>query len=185
MVLLTNYFHIKLYCCSSSSESRLYVYADQTCYTSWQIAIFLLLIPGLFLFPICFELATRLLKARRISTSQFVFASGCPYLALIMYAMRKKMKTRENNSREEERLTQIILLNEEGLFKEDSDCIGWQIVQLYRTILLTLLTVFIINPVYRQLAFFPVLVLFNIHDRSRQPYKNGTLNMVCIFIQVI
>ena len=35
---------------------------------------------------------------------------------------------------------------------------------------------FVINPVYRTLAFLPVLLGFVVHDIIRQPYKDSYLN---------
>ena len=123
------------HCVNINHESRLYVYADLKCYTYWQIVIFTALIPCLLLFPICFEVALRLLKARRISTSQFLLACVCPIIALLLYIWHTKVKAKYGAggekcfSEEEESLICIILMNEEELFKE-SNCIGWQVMQV-------------------------------------------------------
>ena len=53
--------------------------------------------------------------------------------------------------------------------------------QFYRTFVISVLTTFIINPVYRQAAFLLTLVLFVVHDRYRKPYKNSFLNTVQLF----
>ena len=124
------------HCVNINSESRLYVYADQICYTSWQFVIFAVLIPSILLFPICFEVALRLLKRRRISTSQFILSSGCPIIALTLYFYHTKvhkddkMEDTKYSTEEEETLREIILMNEEELFKKQNDSIGWQIVQV-------------------------------------------------------
>ena len=53
--------------------------------------------------------------------------------------------------------------------------------QFYRTFLISVLTTFIVNPIYRQSAFLPVLVGFVLHDRFRKPYINGYLNTLQLF----
>ena len=43
---------------------------------------------------------------------------------------------------------------------------------------MNLLNTFVVNPMYRTLAYFPLLLLFLLHDRHRMPYKHRYLNIL-------
>ena len=62
-------------------------------------------------------------------------------------------------SPQEKEFARAVLEAEEKLFRDEEGSLGWQIVQLYRTFVLNLLAVFIINPVYRSLGMLIVSIL--------------------------
>ena len=101
-----------IHCVDILGVRHLYVHGPTLCYTSWQIVIFTVILPGILLFPISFELALRLLKERVISSSLFVLGSGCPYFAIFLYIKQlvKERRTRvpstaaTNDMLEEERV---------------------------------------------------------------------------------
>ena len=66
---------------------------------------------------------------------------------------------------------------EEDLFKTDDSLLRWPVCQLYRNFTVVILTTFILNPIYRIIAFVPVFALFIIHDYKRMPYKHPYLNI--------
>ena len=111
-----------VHCVPILDRSHLYVYGDHVCYSYWQIGIIIILLPGILLFPICFELTLRLLKDKQILSWQFVLAAGCPYYSLFLY-MWKRTRGKRNGeeatlSDEEEALRETILETEESLFKQ-------------------------------------------------------------------
>ena len=69
-----------------------------------------------------------------------------------------------------------VLEGEEELYVVDEKSLGWQVVQLYRTILINMVTIFFTVPFYRLLMLVPILFLFYVHDKYRQPYKDDFLN---------
>ena len=75
-----------------------------------------------------------------------------------------------------EAIVQVIMQSEEELFAEMKGCLGWTIVQFYRSVILAFTSTFVINPVYRQVILLPILLCFSIHDRDRMPFKNAYLN---------
>ena len=73
---------------------------------------------------------------------------------------------------------------EEELFADTKGCLGWQVIQFYRTFAVNLLNIFVINPLYRSLAYFPLLSLFLLHDSRRMPYKHRYLNILQVLSSV-
>ena len=65
---------------------------------------------------------------------------------------------------------------EEELFVEDGQGLRWQVVQLYRNLLVAVLHIFVLNPIYRSLTLLPVFLIFTVHDSRRMPYKHIYLN---------
>ena len=88
------------HCVEILGVSRLFVYGKHVCYSPSQIIIILIIIPGILLFPICLELALRLLKKKQISSTWFVICIAVPYSSMLLYkwndkygAGGKKMRT--------------------------------------------------------------------------------------------
>ena len=171
-----------IHCIRIVDQSHLYVYGDHVCYSDWQIGIIVILLPCLIMFPICFEMAIRLLKDKLISPWQFVCATICPYYAVIIYTWKRKYQRKTNVvskllSPDEELFRKTILEGEELLFKEVGNLsIGWTVVQFYRTFALSSFNIFITNQLYKQLAYGVVIIFFLRHDCRRNPYKNEYLN---------
>ena len=144
------------------------------------------ILPGLLMFPICFELAVRMLRNRQISSWQFVTAAALPYYAVCLYIFKHRktinnedMPSQAHCRNEEDSFRQTVLEGEEMLFKESgSHTIGWQVVQFYRSFAITFLSTFMINPMYRQISYIVLLLVFVVHDRNRKPYKHKYLNLV-------
>ena len=168
-----------VHCVKLLDTYHLFVYGDMICYNKWQIAIIAVILPGIVLFPGCFELAVRLLKRQVITSTQFVFAIACPHYALLVH-IKNRSKTEEHRNisipSAEKEFAKRVLEVEEELFVVDNNSLGWQVVQLYRTIIFNIITTVIPIPYYRLLALAPVLIAFFIHDRYRQPYKSVFLN---------
>ena len=83
---------------------------------------------------------------------------------------------KHNPSDEDERCIKEILLLEEELFKEDDRAIRWPVIQLYRNLLVAVLTTFILNTIYRSVVLLVVFGFFNLHDAYRKPFKHVYLN---------
>ena len=153
------------------------------CYTNWQIGIITLILPGILMFPITYELSLCMLRKRVTSSTKFVAASACPYYALFLYmCKRKKMKQGQSNSSftspEEEEFAKRVLHAEEDLFSHQEQTLNWQTIQFYRTIVMNIASTFVTNPLYRLLLLAPVLCTFFVHDRIRQPFKDVHLNRI-------
>ena len=67
---------------------------------------------------------------------------------------------------------------EEELFKEDHHLLRWPVVQLYRNLVIVVLSTFILYPIYKSVSFFPVFVVLLVHDGYRRPYKHTYLNLL-------
>ena len=117
-----------VYCVNILGSYHLFVYGDHICYTKWQFVVLVVILPALVLFPICFELALRLLRKGLVSSTQFVASTACPYLALILHLWnRKRTRGTQQRSPEENEFTRRILETEEELFASDEKSIGWQV----------------------------------------------------------
>ena len=68
--------------------------------------------------------------------------------------------------------------SEEDLFEECEKSFSWNTIQFYRTIIMNIFTIFFTNPFYRLLFLLPVLFMFYLHDKYRQPYKYSILNNI-------
>ena len=144
-----------IYCVKIVDSYHLFVYGDHECYTAWQLGIIIVILPGLLLFPLCFDLAVRLPKKRVIGSSVFTVAIACPYFAIFLYFWRGRIRQDEQQSvqaPDDEEFVVRVLEAEEELFREEDGSLGWQIVQLYRTFLLNVITIGLTNPVYRSLG---------------------------------
>ena len=87
-----------VHCVNILGESHLYVYGDHICYSGWQLGIIIFLLPCVVLFPLCFEMALRLLKSQQITSWQFVLASMCPFYAIGVYVWKRNCKKTEDSS---------------------------------------------------------------------------------------
>ena len=68
---------------------------------------------------------------------------------------------------------------EEELFASaDGGALGWQVVQFYRTLLINIVSIFVLNPIYRTLVYGSLIVAFLLHDVVRRPYKDRYLNFL-------
>ncbi len=170
------------HCVKIHNNHHLFVYGDYECFTAWQIAIMVVILPGILLFPVGFELSLRLLKGRYVSSTTFVASTACPYLGIVLYLLKIKFPCTKTipsiPSPDEEVFVQTILEVEEELFTQDEGAFGWQIVQFYRTLAMNIIVTLITNPVYLTLAFLPVLLVFVLHDREKRPFKDTYLNIL-------
>ena len=179
-----------IHCVQIMGTYHLFVYGDHICYSYWQLCIVGVVLPGILLFPISFELAIRLLRKKLISSFVFTMAVACPYYSLVLYSVKVKFVGRlaswcvrflgvtGKQTKEDEGFTQKLLTSEEDLFVRDDQSLSWQVVQFYRTFTINIITIFVTNPLYRSIVFAPVLLIFLVHDGYRQPYKNIYLNQL-------
>ena len=170
-----------IHCVKLEDTLHLFVYGSMVCYNKWQLLIITVLLPGILLFPMCFELSLRLLKRGIVSSTTFVAAIACPYYSLVLYTKERLRRQNSNNilrSQSEEEFASRVLQGEEELFVQGDSWLGWQVVQLYRTIIINLVTIFITIPFYRLLTLAPILLGFLQHDKHRKPYKNNQLNQL-------
>ena len=169
-------FHM-IHCVTIDGQSYLYLYAYHQCYSNWQYVILILLMPIVLLFPICFGFALDLLKEGFVSTDRFLLASSVPYYAFWLYGKKKCVGIcRPQLSEQEVLCAEAVLNREEEVFEVNNGTLRWPVVQLYRNFLVVVLTTFVVNPIYRSIAFVPVFMSFCLHDRSRAPYKHTYLN---------
>ena len=104
-----------------------------------------------------------------------------PYLTLVLCAKNKIFGLhRFDTSDEDERCIKEILLIEEELFKEDDAAMRWPVIQLYRNLLVAVLTTFILNSIYRSVILIPLFLIFTVHDALRKPFHNIYLNYLQI-----
>ena len=184
---VTNSALTMIHCVSIRDKSHLYIYGDHECYSAWQTGIIIIILPSLLVFPICFELAIRLLKNRLISPWQFVFATLCPFYSIVLYVWnwRTRLAQKEIDrasvhfSANEDSFRSTVLEGEELLFREtEGHSFGWTVVQFYRTFGIAALNTFIVNPVYRLMAYTALIMVFIVHDIIRKPYKDEYLNFL-------
>ena len=82
-----------IHCVDINGSFHLFLYGELRCYTHWQIMIFAVLLPSLFLFPISFEICIRMLMKQQLSSLHFTLSLCCPYYAIGMY-IRKFVQNR-------------------------------------------------------------------------------------------
>ena len=150
-----------VHCVDIGDHMHLYLYGDLQCYNHWQYLIFGIIIPTVLLFPVSFGTSLKLLKEGLLSTNMFLVASVIPFYGLWLYAKNKRIGLQQVAQTTEERFcVDEILLMEEILFKMDEETsLRWTTVQLYRNFLVVL-SIFILNPIYRTIFFVPVIVIF-------------------------
>ena len=175
-----------IHCVGINNSYHLFTYGELVCYTKWQIGIIAVILPGLVMFPITYELSLRMLKRRAVSSTNFIAATACPHYTLFLFvykyqSMKQGQETISITSPQEEEFASRVLQAEEDLFCQNNRFLNWQCVQFYRTIAMNIATIFITNPVYRFLSLVPILSVFYAHDRSRCPYKNDHLNRLQAF----
>ena len=80
--------------------------------------------------------------------------------------MNRKSDAEHTILSQEREFARTVLEAEEELFRDDEGSLGWQIVQLYRTFVLNLLAIFLVNPVYRSLGMLIALNLWYVIPRN-------------------
>ena len=126
-----------------------------------------------------FGVALDLMKEGLISTNQFLIASVVPPFTLYLWTKNRRHGLPQYSCSNSESLcVNAIMEMEETLFKTNGKDVRWPIVQLYRNLLVVLVSTFILNPLYRLLAPIPVFLMFVIHDKERDPYKHPFLNQL-------
>ena len=90
----------------------------------------------------------------------------------------KRNKSKATPTDEEKFCIERILDDEETLFRIDPSEERWPVIQLYRNLFIVVLSIFILNPFYRSLAFLLMFLCFLLHDWHRMPYKHPYLNIV-------
>ena len=162
-----------IHCVSVGGQLHLHLYGDLQCYTWWQQVILFALLPLIILFPLSFGISLNMLKERSMSPTTFLFALPIPYITLVLYAKKKMLGLGEYcPSEEEKRFTKKILELEEELFSEDGGAVPWSSIQLYRNLLVVMLSTFIVNNMYRSVFLFPVFMISGLHDILRKPFEH-------------
>ena len=118
--------------------------------------------------------ALDLLKEEHISTSTFLSACIVPLQIIWLQSKRwlNRSIRKQKRSAEEQFCIEKILDDEETLFKIDPSQNRWPVIQLYRNLLIVILSIFILNPLYRSMAFLVMFLCFVMHDWHRMPYKH-------------
>ena len=168
-----------VHCVEIGGKSHLYIYSDQLCTTRWQQVITYVLVPILVMFPWSFGKALDLLKKQSITTSTFLYASLIPFLVVWLHLKRWLIRMQKPNLSTDEKLCiENILDGEETLFRANPGQFRWPVLQLYRSLLIAVLSIFMLNPFYRSMAFLLLFLSFAVHDLHRMPYKHPYLNIV-------
>ena len=181
-----------VHCIAINSTSHLYVYGDLKCYTWWQYVILIVVIPGLVLFPLSFGMVLDLIKTQQIKTTQFLLGAGIPYYGVFLYLKRLfgGMASFAYSS-EDIQIVSTLLKDYDEVYRQHNQLISWPVVQLYRHLLIAAVKTFVIDPMYRSLAFLPIFCIFFVHDRSAKPFQNKSVNVlqtsstVCLIMIII
>ena len=162
-----------IHCASVGGQLHLHLYGDLQCYTWWQQVILFAVLPVIILFPLSFGISLNMLKERSMSPTTFLFALPTPYITLVLYAKKKMFGLGEYcPSEEEKRFTKKIIELEEELFSEDGGAVPWSSIQLYRNLLVVMMSTFIVNNMYRSVFLFPVFMISGLHDILRKPFEH-------------
>ena len=175
-----------IHCVSIGDSYHLFLYGSLVCYTKWQTAIIVIILPGILLFPIGYDLSLRMLRKGYLRSTTFIISTACPYIALILYIWNNRSMKRDSENEDslfsrrssEVDFARRVFESEEELFAECKKSFSWNTIQFYRTIIVNIFTIFFANPFYRLLFLSPVLFAFYLHDRYRQPYKHFILNNI-------
>ena len=119
-----------IHCVEIMGTYHLFVYGEHICYSTSQIAIIALILPNIFLFPVSFELAIRLLRRKQISPTVFTMALGCPFYGIFLYACAGAeclTKTSRRHTKREKLFMLAVLASEEELFVRDDKSFSWQV----------------------------------------------------------
>ena len=168
-----------IHCVYIGGQLHLYLYGDLVCYTWWQKIILFAVLPMVVLFPLSFGISLNMLKERSISPAIFLLSSLIPYVSFSL-CLKEKMigLSAYHPSNEEERCIEEILEMEEELFLVDGNSFRWPVIQLYRNLLVVVVSTFILNPIYRSVVLLPIFLLFSLHDARRMPFQHIFLNYV-------
>lgn len=187
-ILLLSYTSLAIFtfkmvkCVQIDNTARLFIHADIVCYTWWQYA--LVVFAWLWIIPFAFSvsLATKMLHDKRLTIGMFYDALLFPPLCFYMFVTQRRMDKnyRVTYSRDKKQERKVLLNIFEGPFKRKATKfkrnINWEVVIIFRKLLLTVLCVFIINPVYRLFTTFPVLITYCAHSIYVKPYFTTSLN---------
>ena len=163
-------------CTPIGERKHLYVFGELVCYTWWQKLIFGLLIPWVLLFPFALPVATRMLQVKQISSERFLLLITFPPYS-IYYILKNYNHANVElcQTREECSCVNEILKDNDSMFRLNDSFINWDVVLLLRSLVITTMTTFVINPLYRLLLLLVVFFICLIHDRN-MPFKNVHLN---------
>ena len=181
-----------VHCERIKDRLHLHLSGDHICYCWWQWIIITVYLPILALFPLSFGMALDKLRKRIISTNTFLVSCVVPFAFII----KRKFYQKESScpfidNEEDVRCSSMILQLEEELFDVESKGIRWNIIQLYRMLIIVLIDTFVLNPVFKSSWFCVIFVGFSYHDRERMPFKHPFLNQLqrltsaCLFLVTV
>lgn len=161
-------------CVHINDSKHLYMNAEVKCFTWWQYLNGFILC--MWILPFCLVLYWNitLLKECKIRPNEFLKALMFPPLVLIYFIKSKIYREHGFLSMKEARDSRHLLQVFSEPFRHKYA--KWEGMILLRRVILTILYVFIINPVVRLYMMFFFLTVFLLDHLRIQPYKGKFLN---------
>lgn len=189
-LILLSYTSISTYCFKMTNcvdingKKHLYIQGDVVCYVWWHYFIMVIISIWIVPFPISTYLSEKMLESNRITVKQFYLNVIFPPKALWCYLRTRysvKKRTRDvERDNDEERQSIINVFTKP--YNSDQfggkNGINWEVVILFRRIIVTALCIYIVNPVIRMMILLPILFSFILHHLYVLPFCSQFLNRV-------
>lgn len=177
-ILLFNYKNIAYFCfvaihCVSISDesSVLFINGNIKCYQSWQYIAIAVLLIWIIPFPLTVQVANNLYQSHKITYHQNMFCLGFP-LATAWYHLTNADNNFVKPPREY-KADQFAIVDK--IFTEPFNLCNreqcWEVWRLVQRLVLVVISIFVINPLYRVTAMFPCILLFIVIYMKVNPYK--------------
>ena len=120
-----------------------------------------------------------LIKTGQMKTTKSLIAAYIPYYSIYLYLKVHFIGLSSGcYSKKDAMFMENLLEDDRDVYRQHDKLLSWPVVQLYRNLLIATVKSFVINPMYRTLAFLPIFSTFLLHDRSAKPFQNKVVNIL-------
>ena len=165
-------------CVDILGNRHLYIFGDFKCYVWWQKVIYSLLIPWILFFPLSAQISKHMIKKRQVSIDHYLLMNVAPPYTIYFYAKKCLYGYLHRCSSENEAANiNAVMHGVDNMFRSNDDTlINWRVVLLIRSLAISAIKTFFINPVFRLVLIFPIFGVCLIHDTKAMPFKHRALN---------
>lgn len=181
-ILLFNYKNIAYFCfaamhCVSMSDesSVLFINGNVKCYQSWQYIVMLFLAIWVIPFPIALHVANKLYGLQKITYRQSVLCLTFPIYTILCWCKhlvcKKNLKITNDHNVQQAAMIHKIFGAPYRPDNNNVERVSWESWRLVQRFILVVISIFVVNPLYKVTAMFPCIVLFTVIYIKVNPYK--------------
>ena len=169
-------------CVDILGKSHLYIYGDLQCYVWWQKLIFSVLIPWILMFPLSTQISKHMMKKRQVSLNHYLCMNLFPPYTICLYAKKCLYGYVQTcPSKDEAASINAFMKEADDMFRSNDTLICWKVVLLIRSLTISGIRTFFINPMFRLAVICPIFCVCLIHDMKAMPFKHRALNGLQIY----